>query len=83
MPIYVYHCSEHGSWEEFREMLKRDQARCPICAAFPQRDYSAEKAGLLPFRSYWTEALTSDPVHVSTREQERALLEHTGFARVK
>ena len=64
-------------------MENRGKAVCPVCAASPSRDYSAEKAGLLPFKSYWTEALTADPVHVSTREQERELCQKVGFARVK
>jgi putative FmdB family regulatory protein len=49
MPIYEYHCLEHGLFEEMRPMHRSSEgADCPLCAALSRRVLSATRTNLVP-----------------------------------
>jgi putative FmdB family regulatory protein len=80
MPIYVYKCATHG----VKELLlgKATPQKCPECSSCMERQYALEKAGFPPFVSYTTEALSPNPVHIATRDEQRKWEKKTGFVRV-
>lgn len=80
MPIYVYSCNKHGKQEEFSSSPR--EKRCSKCNRIMDRDYTAEHAGLPPFKSYWTEALAKGTVQVNSRDEEKQWERKTGFTRV-
>lgn len=84
MPLYQVICREHGKQEVFTHAPKAvESAPCPVCGRLCRRDWSAI-TGLSPFKSYWTEALSTakGPIEVRSREQERQLTKQFGFERV-
>lgn len=87
MPIYIFRCDSCGSFEMRKARPTGGvKAICPECGKTAHRDWQQENAGLRPFSSYWTEALSTDvnrPVYVDSREKERKLCARFGFERVK
>jgi hypothetical protein len=83
MPIYQVNCHEHGKQEVFYKSAQSvESAPCPACGADSPRDWVP--VADMSFRSYWTDALTKgrDPVHITSRAQEKALCKEFGCARV-
>ena len=80
--IYVFRCRKCGDFELF---LRKPVvgAVCHVCGSIARRNYSAEKAGLPPFKAYWTEALFPDPVYIDSRSTERKYERQTGFRRIR
>jgi len=80
--IYVFHCENCGDFELY---LKKPVvgAVCSVCGRIARRNYKAERAGLPPFKAYWTEALFPERVYVDSRSTERKFERQTGFRRIR
>ena len=89
MPVYIYECPACNEYFELYEpyitkKMPPETASCRLCGGLAERNYKAERAGLPPFTSYWTEAFKGkDPVNVTSREQEKKLCKEHGFERTK
>lgn len=84
MPIYQIICPECGKQEIYtKETNGLASAPCPVCGKKSPRDWSATVADM-PFRSYWTDALSADdkPVHITSRAQEKQLCKQFECERV-
>lgn len=43
MPIYDYHCKEHGSFEKMKKISERSSANCPKCDTECEKSITAPK----------------------------------------
>lgn len=84
MPLYTLDCLHCGEVEVLsRRFVSFDVGFCPHCGNAARK--KVDVAGLPPFKSYWSEALSKDPrrpVHVDSREREARLCRECDCARV-
>lgn len=85
MPLYEVICTHCGEQELFsHKTVSFEVGFCPKCSRAAPRNFG-ERKGMDPFKSYWTDALSTGsdrPIFINSREQERELCKRFGCVRV-
>lgn len=81
-PLYTYKCN-HCEVED-DDLFNIGEAprftECPYCGHKRHRVYTAPQISI--FKEYVTPHITGEPVHISSRDQEREILARHGMVRV-
>jgi len=77
--LYEYECKEHGIFDSFTDMDKRDSVTCPKCAKKAKRIMSASHV-YVDFTPGFDHGLNT---YVSTKAQRDNLVREKGLVRYK